>query len=263
MLVDTHCHLDFNRFDEDRETVIKRAADAGVGRILNPGINLESSQAAIQLSENYSQVYAAIGVHPNDALSWNSETLTHLKKLSHHPKVKAIGEIGLDYYRDRAPRDLQKHIFLEQLDLASALELPVIIHSRQSMADVIDVLKDWQLGLSDTKPGLASRPGVLHSFSGEDHDANEAISMNFLIGITGPITFLNADDLRELVIRLPLGKVLIETDSPFLSPHPNRGKRNEPANVRLVAEKIAELHQEPYSTITEITSTNASRLFKW
>ncbi len=263
MLVDTHCHLDFNSFDEDRESVINRATDAGVVRILNPGINLESSQAAVHLSERNAEVFAAVGVHPNDALTWEGETLTHLTSLANHPKVRAIGEIGLDYYRDRAPRDLQKRIFREQLDLAAEQDLPVIIHSRQAMADVIDILKEWQIGMVDTRPGLASRPGVLHSFSGDERDAKEAISINFLIGITGPITFLNAADLRDLVIRLPLEKVLIETDSPFLSPHPKRGKRNEPANVKLVAEKIAELHQEAYNTVTEITSTNASRLFKW
>lgn len=263
MLVDTHCHLDFDSFEEDRQRVVERAIEAGVGRILNPGINLESSRAAINLAEKYPQVFAAVGVHPNEALSWNGNTIAELKEMSTHPKVRAIGEIGLDHYRDRAPRDLQKRIFGEQLTLAAERKLPVIIHSRQSMDDVIEIIEDWQRDLLITNPDLASSPGVLHSFSGDEEDLQDAQAINFYIGITGPVTFHNAGSLRDLVIKSPLERILIETDSPFLSPHPKRGKRNEPANVRLVAEKIAELHQESYNKIIEITSTNASRLFKW
>lgn len=263
MLVDTHCHLDFNSFDEDRERVMERAIEAGVGRILNPGINLESSAAAIQLSEDYAEVFAAVGVHPNEALSWDGNTLAQLREMAAHPSVRAIGEIGLDHYRDRAPRELQRRVFREQLDLAAEQNLPVIIHSRQSMEEVLEIIAAWQQDLQSANPDLASSPGVLHSFSGDERDIKAALSINFLVGITGPVTFHNADDLRELVISIPLDNLLIETDAPFLSPHPKRGKRNEPANVQLVAEKIAELHQESYNTITEITSMNASRLFKW
>jgi len=263
VLVDTHCHLDFNRFDQDRDQVILRARESGVGRILNPGINLQSSQAAVRLSNINSDVYAAVGVHPNDGLSWQNDTLGHLRDLASHSKVVGIGEIGLDYYRDRTPRELQKRIFLAQLELAAELQLPVVIHSRESLKDVLAILTDWQRGLVDTQPNLAERPGVLHSFSGDERDANQAFLSNFYIGITGPVTFRNAKELQDLVIRLSLEHLLIETDAPFLSPHPRRGKRNEPAYVKLVAEKIAELHQEAYNTVTEITSATASRLFKW
>jgi TatD DNase family protein len=263
VLVDTHCHLDFNSFDADRDQVLQRARNSDVRYILNPGINLESSQSAIQLSEDYAEVYAAVGIHPNEALSWNGETLPRLKELAKHRKVKAIGEIGLDYYRDKAPKDLQERIFQEQLDLAAELNLPVVIHSRQSLEDVSAILKDWSYSLYSAHTDLVDHPGVLHSFSGDEKIAQKAFSLNFLIGITGPITFRNAGALRDLVKKVSIENLIIETDAPFLTPHPHRGKRNEPANVRLVAEKIAELRQEAYNNITEITSANAKRLFKW
>ena len=263
MLVDTHCHLDFNRFDTDRDQVITRARESRLERILNPGINLGSSQSAVKLSEKYPEVYAAVGVHPNDGLSWDSNTKDRLRELSNHPKVVAVGEIGLDFYRDRTPKELQIEIFIEQLKLAAELMLPVIIHCRDSMAEVLEILADWHGELVKSHSILADRPGVLHSFSGNEKFAKQTRLLNFFIGITGPVTFRNASDLQDLVIRLPLQDLLIETDAPFLSPHPRRGKRNEPSYVRLVAEKIAELHQEAYNTVTEITTANATRLFKW
>jgi TatD DNase family protein len=263
VLVDTHCHLDFNRYDLDRDQVLKRARNSGVRRIINPGINLESSQTVIQLSENHAEVFAAVGIHPNEALSWNSETLAQLSGLAQHHKVKAIGEIGLDYYRDRAPRALQKRIFQEQLDLAAELNLPVIIHSRESLEDVLAILEDWFHSLLETEIDLVNHPGVLHSFSGDEQAAKKAFSNNFFVGVTGPVTFRNAGGLRDIVQRLPIDNLVIETDSPFLTPHPHRGRRNEPANVKLIAEKIAELKQESYNNIAEITTANARRLFKW
>lgn len=263
MLVDTHCHLDFNRFDSDRDQVISRARESGLERMLNPGINLGSSRAVVNLSEKYAEVYAAVGVHPNDGLSWDSRTLRRLRELSNHPKIVAVGEIGLDFYRDRTPKELQIRIFIKQLELAAELTLPVIIHSRDAMAEVLEILTDWHKGLVNSHSVLADRPGVLHSFSGDEKFAEQTRMLNFFIGITGPVTFRNAKDLQDLVIRLPLQDLLIETDAPFLTPHPRRGKRNEPSNVKLVAEKIAELHQEAYNTVTEITTANATRLFKW
>jgi TatD DNase family protein len=255
--------LDFERFDADRDQVVSRARQSGVRRILNPGINLASSQAAIQLSEDHNEVFAAVGVHPNDGLSWGNGTISRLRDFASHSKVVAIGEIGLDYYRDYTPRDLQKQIFKEQLRLAAELNLPVIIHCREAFEDIIFILRDWQQFLSDSGSDLRHQPGVLHSWSGDEHFASRVINLQFCIGITGPVTFRNAQDLQDLVIRLPIQHLLIETDSPFLTPHPRRGKRNEPANVKLVAEKIAELHQESYNRITDITSTNATRLFQW
>ena len=263
MLVDTHCHLNFEAFDDDRQAVLERARQAGVERILNPGIDLPSSRAAVQLAERYPQVYAAVGVHPNEALSWTDETLQELRELAKHPKVVAIGEIGLDYYRDRAPQDEQRAIFSRQLLLAAEFDKPVIIHNREATEDVLKILTDWQMELVGGSPLLAQLPGVLHSFSYGEDAAREALRLNFFLGFTGPVTFRNAPDLQKLVSDLPLEKVLVETDAPFLTPHPHRGKRNEPAYVRLVAEKIAELHGLPFEIVANITSENAERLFRW
>ena len=263
MLVDTHCHLDFYSFDKDRDQVIDRARKAGVVRILNPGINLQSSEKAVELAEKYAEVYAAVGVHPNDGSTWEAGTKSRLRELAGHKKVVAIGEIGLDYYRDRTPHELQKRIFHEQLELAAELNLPVVVHTRESIDDVLNILKLWGESLLASGSDIVKHPGVLHSFSGGQEDAKQTSALNFFIGITGPLTFRNAKDLQDLVIRLPLQGLLIETDAPFLTPHPFRGKRNEPARVRLVAVKIAELHQEAYNTVTEITTNNAARLFGW
>lgn len=263
MLVDTHCHLDFYNFDQDRDQVIDRARKAGVERILNPGINLQSSEMAVQLAEKYAEVYAAVGVHPNDGSTWEADTKSRLRDLAASQKVVAIGEIGLDFYRDRTPRDLQKQIFRDQLELAAELNLPVVIHTRESIDEVLKILENWCQGLVESRSEIIGRPGVLHSFSGDQADAEETTALNFYLGITGPVTFHNANDLQDLVIRLPLQVLLIETDAPFLTPHPYRGKRNEPARVSLVAEKIAELHQEAYNNVTGITTNNAKQLFGW
>ncbi len=263
MLTDTHCHLDFNRFDEDRDQVIHRAREVGLIRLLNPGITVQSSRTAINLAEMYQEVFAAIGVHPNDGLSWDETSITALRDLAAHPKVVAIGEIGLDYYRDRTPRELQRRIFQEQLELAAEMALPVVIHSREAMQDVVSILSAWQAELFRSKSSLADRPGVLHSFSGDQQAAEQVRGSNFMIGITGPVTFQNTADLQQLVASQPLSSLLIETDAPFLTPHPYRGKRNEPSRVRFVAEKIAELHQKSYDNITKITAQNAARLFDW
>jgi TatD DNase family protein len=263
LLTDTHCHLDFEAFDSDRELVLERAREAGLTRILNPGIDLLSSTAAITLSEEYEEVYAAVGVHPNSALSFDEHTLQHLKELSSHPKVVAIGEIGLDFFRDKAPRDLQMRVFRSQLDLASELGLPVIIHNRHATTDVLSVLSEWQSQLLKAISPLSDKPGVLHSYSDSIESAQKAIAINFLMGITGPVTFKNADDLQHVVTGLSVTKIIIETDAPFLTPHPRRGQRNEPALVRRVAEKIAELHSCPVEDIAFATSENADRLFNW
>ena len=263
MLVDTHSHLDFNSFDEDRDQIIDRAREAGIIRILNPGINLQSSEKALKLADKYPEVYAAVGVHPNDGSSWEAGTISQLREFTTHQKVIAIGEIGLDFYRDRTPHDLQKIMFQEQLDLAAELDLPVVIHTRDSLDEVLRILAVWCKGLADSRSKLQDRPGVLHSFSGDLVGAGQTTALKFLVGITGPVTFRNAIELQDLVIRLPLQDILIETDAPFLTPHPYRGKRNEPARVKLVAEKIAGLHQEAYNIVTDVTTANAARLFEW
>jgi len=270
LLVDTHCHLYFESFDKDLQQVLARSVDEGVGRILCPGIDLKTSREAVSLAEAYPQVYAAVGIHPNDCLGWTEHTIDELRLLVDHPKVVAIGEIGLDYYRDRAPKDLQQRVFNEQLLLAAETALPVIIHTRNSnggspdaMDDALDILVNWQTELAASAPLLYERPGVFHSYSGNEQIARRAMQLNFRIGITGPVTFQNAPELQQVVGQLPLDHLLIETDAPFLTPHPYRGKRNEPGFVRLVAEKIAQLHNLPFEVVADITTINAGRLFNW
>ena len=270
MLVDSHCHLNFNRFDEDREEVVARARQAGVGRILNPGIDLETSRQAIRLAETYSEVYAAVGVHPNDLITWADGTLAELRELAAHPKVAAIGEIGIDYYWDESPHDWQQQVFRQQLSLAGELGLPVVIHIRNkddyqrlAIEDTFAILAEWHADLERAGVPLAGGPGVLHSFSGDEADARRAVRLNFLIGVSGPVTFRNARELQQVAASLPLEALLIETDAPFLTPQPYRGQRNEPAYVRFVAEKIAELRGIDPEAVRNQTASNAERLFHW
>jgi TatD DNase family protein len=263
VLIDTHCHLDFSAFENDRLEVLERAKKAGLTRIINPGINISTSFEAVNLSEKYPEVYAAVGIHPNDATSWNEGSFDQINNLTKHPKVVAIGEIGLDYYRDQAPRELQRQLFREQLRLAKQNNLPVIIHSRQASSDILSILIEWIADLKTNHPRLALRPGVLHSFSGDLDTAWQAIELNFKIGITGPVTFHNASKLQQIVTAIPLTHLLVETDAPFLTPHPHRGLRNEPAYVRLVIDKIAELHKQPFTLVAETITQNATMLFNW
>jgi len=263
VLVDTHCHLDFNTFDTDRESVLRRALEGGVNRILVPGVDLVSSQRAIRLAESEKVIFAAVGIHPNDALSWKKDSLEHLRNLAGHPKVVAIGEIGLDYYRDRAPRALQTQIFKDQLGLAAELSLPVVIHSRQAEEDILEILEAWKKALLANHSDLFEHPGVLHSFSGRQKEAQRAIKARFSIGVTGPVTYPNARELRETLWSLNLEDLLIETDAPFLTPQAHRGKRNEPAYVCYIAQKLAELFNMTQENVAIITSNNASRIFNW
>jgi TatD DNase family protein len=261
-LVDSHCHLDWDSFDGEREAVMKRAAAAGVGLVLNPGTDLARSRRALELAERFEVVYAAVGIHPNDGGEWSSAAADELRDLAAHPKVLAIGETGLDYYWDKTTPELQAEVFRAQLDLSAELELPVIIHNREAGEDVMAILVEWQLTLTEDGSPLAERPGVLHSFSGDKAMAQTAIEHNFYIGITGPVTFKNAPELQALVTELPLDHLLIETDSPFLTPHPHRGQRNEPARVALVAEKIAELQGIAVEAVAATTTANVRDLFR-
>jgi TatD DNase family protein len=263
-LTDTHCHLYFDNYAKDRPAVLTRAWEAGVERILVPGIDLVTSQAAINLAEKHAQVYAAVGVHPNSATSWDSTTLEALEMMAAHPKAVAIGEIGLDYYRNRAPHPLQKRILREQISLAGRVDLPVVIHTRNAspdqracFADILAIIKDQRTELSEIYPG------VFHSFLESEAEAQLALEQGFHVGITGPVTFKNAHELRQVVTSTPLDKMLIETDGPFLSPHPYRGKRNHPANVYYVAEKIGQLIGQSPKAVAEATTYNAEQLFRW
>lgn len=263
MLIDTHCHLDFEWYDADRDEVVARAAAAGVTRIIVPGIDLDSSRQAITLAEKYEGVYAAVGVHPNSSAAWQDPWLDSLRVLAQHRKVVAIGEIGLDYYRDRSPRPVQHRAFQAQLALAAELGLPVIVHNRDASADVLRLLRESPLTTNPQPPtpGPQPRLGALHSFAADWPTAEAALALGFYLGFTGPITYKNAEELRQIAGRVPLERLLIETDAPFLSPHPHRGQRNEPAYVALVVERLAALHNLPLNQLAEQTTHNATYLF--
>ncbi|MCG3210592.1 MAG: D-aminoacyl-tRNA deacylase [Anaerolineae bacterium] len=254
MLIDSHCHLNFNAFDDDRAEVLARAAEAGVVALINPATNLGDSRQIVTMSEQIPNLFATVGVHPNDAGGVDEVTLEQLHQLAQHPRVVAIGEIGLDYYWDSAPRPVQQQVFEQQLALAKTVGKPVIIHQRDAAADTMAILRRW--AAAGDHPGL-----VLHSFSGDLAMAKEALALGFYIGISGPVTFKNARDLPEIVAAVPLNRLLVETDAPFLTPHPFRGKRNEPARVKLIAEKIAELRGLPFTELSRQLTANTVKLF--
>jgi TatD DNase family protein len=266
-LIDSHAHLDSGRFDGDREAVIARAREAGLVAIVNAGADLISSRAAVALAERFDFIYATVGIHPHDAKSVNPAMLDDLRELGRHPKVVAVGEIGLDYYRDLSPRPVQRRAFADQLALAAELELPVVIHSRDAHDDVLAILRDWTsspthpstLGLRGTEGG--QRRGVLHSYAAGPERLDEVLAMGFYISISGPVTFKKAERLREVAAKVSLNRLLIETDCPYLTPEPHRGKRNEPAYVRYVAQAIAQARNVTPRKIGLATTDNARRLF--
>jgi len=263
VLTDTHCHLDFEPFDPDRDQVIERAWKQGVTRILVPGIDQNSSLAAVALAEQSDFIFAAVGFHPNHGTEWNRDARNFLVELAAHPKVVAIGEIGLDFYRDWTPQVLQRKIFREQLEIAAEVGLPVVIHDREAHDAVIPGLIQWQAELEQSGQKLAHKPGVLHSYSGNIKEAEEVLDAGFYLGITGPVTFKNALEMQEVARIIPERQLLIETDGPYLTPHPHRGKRNEPSFVYYVAEKIAELRGISPEQVGKLTSDNAKNLFNW
>ncbi len=252
-LIDSHAHLDFQQFDADREAVIERAREAGLVAIVNIGTDLASSRAAVALAEKYDFIYAAVGVHPHDAKTVTPALLDELRTLACHPKVLAIGEIGLDYYRDLSPRPVQRRAFADQLALAAELALPVVIHSREAHDDVLAALREWVGTEGDT--------GVLHSYSAGPERLEEVLALGFFIGISGPVTFPKANRLRAVAAAAPLDRLLVETDCPYLTPNPHRGRRNEPAYVRYVAQAVARAREMPEEAVAQATADNARRLF--
>jgi TatD DNase family protein len=261
-LIDSHAHLDFPEFEGDLEPVLARAGDEGVGRVVTVGFDLESSHRAVSLAREHANLKSCVGVHPHEAGKVTRSYLADMRELGADAQVVAVGEIGLDYYRDRAPRPAQRRVFGEQLDLAAELGKPVVVHDREAHGDVRRMLAQWSEDLAGSN-GKLSRPlGVVHCYSGDLAMAEELFQLGFLISVAGPVTFENARRLQELVGRLPLDKLLVETDCPFLSPHPYRGQRNEPARVRLVAEKIAEIKVVPLSEVARATTDNATRVFR-
>jgi len=247
-MIDTHAHLDFSRFDKDREEVIKRAFDSGVEKIINVGANLKSSKDSVELIEDYTNIYATVGVHPHDVGELEEKDLELLKALAQNGKVVAVGEIGLDYFKSTTPKDLQKKWFVAQIDLAQELNLPIVIHCRDAHEDVKKILADKKYS-----------KGVLHCFSGDLTDAQYYISLGLHLSFTGVITYTKQYD--EVIKNIPLECILLETDCPFLAPVPMRGKRNEPAFVKYIAKKIAEVRDISLKEVSNTTTQNAEELF--
>jgi len=261
MLIDTHAHLDHPQFDPDREAVIMRASQAGVQTIINVGAGMASSRQSIALAEHYATVYATVGIHPHDAGSVTAVDLEALRRLAAHPRVVAIGEMGLDYYRDRSPRETQKAVLTAQLDIAAELDKPIVVHirdkegQRAAYEETLDILARWVSRLP------VGRVGVLHCFSGDIQTAQMALDLGFYLGVDGPITYPNAGSLRALVARLPVDRLLLETDCPYLAPQFCRGRRNEPAYLSSIAAQVAEMMNVSAEQVAAITAENARLLF--
>ncbi|MDP4085433.1 MAG: TatD family hydrolase [Bacillota bacterium] len=252
MLFDTHAHLNDQQYDEDLKDVISRALDGGVSTMVVVGFDRPTIKRAMELTDRYDFIYACVGWHPVDAIDMTEEDLIWIEKLASHPKVVALGEMGLDYYWDKSPKEIQKEVFRKQIRLAKKVKLPIVIHNRDATADVVEILKE---------EGAKEVGGVMHCFSGSPEIAKECINMNFYISLGGPVTFKNAKRPKEVAEEIPLEKLLIETDCPYLAPHPYRGKRNEPSYVKLVAEQIAEIKGISVEKVAETTTNNAKRLF--
>lgn len=256
MVIDSHCHLDGPRFDDDRDAVLDRARQAGVEAFLaiGTGDGPEDLDCAVQLADRYPDIYATVGVHPHDAAKSDLDALRRLEELCAHPKVLAVGEIGLDYHYDNSPRDIQKRVFVEQMGVAAEREKPIVIHTREAWDDTLDMLRsNW------ASTGLG---GILHCFSGNLEQARTALDMGFYISFAGILTFGRSEELREVAAALPLDRLLVETDSPYLTPAPHRKvRRNEPCYVVETARRLAEVRGLPYEDAAAQTSRNFRSLF--
>ena len=260
MFVDTHCHLDFIEFSSDVQEVFSRAKKSRVDLFINPAINLKSSSQCMKFAEYYPNVFSAIGVHPNEINSLSEgEIIAALSNFLGHKNIVAIGEIGLDYYHNLFDPEIQKQFFLVQLKLAIANHLPVIVHSRESIKDVLKIITACY---SKPEPNEFNHyKGVLHAFEGDVEDAFQAIEYGFCIGIGGPVTYKNSIKKQTVVKNIPLSSILLETDSPYLSPEPFRGRRNEPSNIEIIAERIAKLKECDIKQVEIQTTKNARSLF--
>jgi TatD DNase family protein len=252
MFIDTHAHLFYPNFEGELDEVISKAKENGIDYILVPATDIKTAEQVIELTEKYDMVYGAVGVHPHDTKEWTSSLMSKIEKLAKNKKIVAIGEIGLDYYYDFSPKEKQIDAFKAQIELALKLDLPVIIHNRDSDEDVMNIIRSY------CGSGLKAQ---FHCFNGSLENAMELVGMNYMISFTGNITFKKSDELRRIVQHIPPENLLLETDSPFMTPVPHRGKRNEPAYVKYVAEQIAELHKLRLQDVARITSFNAFRIF--
>ncbi|MFP5183098.1 TatD family hydrolase [Bacillus altitudinis] len=253
MLFDTHAHLNAEQYNEDLDQVIERAKSEKVEKIVVVGFDRPTITRAMELIEAYDFMYAAIGWHPVDAIDMTDEDLAWIKELSQHEKVVAIGEMGLDYYWDKSPKDVQKEVFRRQIALAKEVNLPIIIHNRDATEDVVTILKE---------EGAAEVGGIMHCFTGSLEIAKACMEMNFYISFGGPVTFKNAKKPKEVVKDIPSDRLLIETDCPYLTPAPFRGKRNEPSYVKYIAEQIAELREISFEELAALTTENAKKVFR-
>jgi TatD DNase family protein len=252
-LIDSHCHMDVEQFDEDRQATLERAFAAGVRSMVVPGIRVPDMPRVLALADGYPQIYIGVGVHPHEAHTWTAEDADKLRAWAKHPKVVAIGEIGIDHYYPEPPRDVQHRVMVEQVRLAKELKKPIIVHDRDAHQEVLELLK------AELDPLVG---GVMHCFSGSYEFALECIKLGMIISFAGSVTFKNAVNLQEAATRLPLDKLMIETDSPYLAPVPYRGKRNEPAHVAEVARKLAELRGISTEEVARQTAANAQKLFR-
>ena len=252
MFFDTHAHLNAEQYNEDLQEVIDRALSEGISNIVVVGFDRPTIEKAMELTEKYGFIYASVGWHPVDAIDMTEKDLLWIEELSSHPKVVALGEMGLDYYWDKSPKDTQKEVFRKQIRLAKKVKLPIVIHNRDATSDIVEILKE---------EGAGEVGGIMHCFSGSPEIAQECVDMNFYISLGGPVTFKNAKKPKEVADVIPLEKLLIETDCPYLTPHPHRGKRNEPSYVKLVAEQIAEIKGLSTEEVAQATTENAKKLF--
>ena len=252
MIFETHAHYDDEQFDPDRDELLHSMAAGGIGTIVNVSASFDSCRKVVDLVQNYPFMYAAVGVHPDEVGELDEQKLDEMRKLCADPKVVAVGEIGLDYYWDKESRELQKHWFVRQLELARELELPVLIHSREAAADTMEVMKQYAEGLK----------GVIHCYSYSAEMAKEYVKMGFYIGVGGVVTFKNGRKLKETVETIPLTSIVLETDCPYMAPVPYRGKRNSSLYLPYVAEEIASLKQVSYEEVVDQTEKNAKDLFR-
>src|SRR5699024_5967375 len=252
MLFDTHVHLNARQFVDDREEVIQRAFDTGVKYMVVVGFDHETIPLAIEIAEAYDSIYAAVGWHPVDAIDMTDDELKWIEAVYSHPKVVALGEMGLDYHWDKSPKAIQKEVFRKQIRLAKKVNMPIIIHNREATEDIIEILQE-----EDAK----EVGGIMHCYNDSVKYIEACLNMNFYISFGGTVTFKNAPLPQEAALEVPNNRLLIETDAPFLAPHPNRGKRNEPAYVNLVAEKLADLRDVTFEEISELTTKNALEFF--
>jgi TatD DNase family protein len=261
--VDTHCHLNFDSYQNDLEEVVDRALEAGVTQLIIPGLDIRTSIEAVEIASRFENIYAAVGVHPNESLTFERKQNSQLKSLLAEPKVIAVGEIGLDFYHNPENKLKQIEVLEMMLDNASNMNKPVILHSRNSLDDLITIIQRWIPGLNKQYLKSDLLLGVFHAFEGSLEQAFKVRELSMAIGVGGPITYKNAKEKQEVIQKLGIDNLVLETDSPFLSPHPFRGQRNEPARIPLIAQKIADLLEKPLTLIEEVTTKNAKSLFHW